>query len=349
MLTQELKTSSRDEVDGAPVKVTLRGPQNDLIVPSYDELPPVEGMPHGCTWGLWDREGQKDELGTLNLLTPATILAARNEIQHGISLAINWSLDNCETPHSGRRKPNHKIMQLPDWVGHDDEIQMNTQSGSQWDGFRHWAHQPSRTYYNGVSHADITSLETPPRNGIDQWSKNGGIVGRGILLDYHSWAQEHNIDYSPIDRYPISEKDLETVAAWQGTEFRQGDILLIRSGFVKWYKEASSEDRRRGTVGGSTWAGIEGTEESVKWLWNRHFAAVGGDANVFEAWPARHERWRLHDNLIALFGMPVGEMFDLDELAEACKKLRKWSFFFTSAPLNFPGGIASPPNAICIL
>lgn len=191
MLTQELKTSSRDEVDGAPVKVTLRGPQNDLIVPSYDELPPVEGMPHGCTWGLWDREGQKDELGTLNLLTPATILAARNEIQHGISLAINWSLDNCETPHSGRRKPNHKIMQLPDWVGHDDEIQMNTQSGSQWDGFReisscgltcgvvkshmlttlyvgHWAHQPSRTYYNGVSHADITSLETPPRNGIDR-------------------------------------------------------------------------------------------------------------------------------------------------------------------------------------
>ncbi len=57
----------------------------------------------------------------------------------------------------------------------------------------------------------------------------------------------------------------------------------------------------------------------------------------------------LHDNLIALFGMPVGEMFDLDELADICQKLRKWSFFFTSAPLNFPGGVASPPNAICVL
>lgn len=125
-----------------------------------------------------------------------------------------------------------------------------------------------------------------------EWSRNGGIVGRGILLDYRSWAKEHHIDYSPIKRHAISEKDLETVAAWQGTEFRQGDVLLIRSGFVKWYKEASSEDRRRGTVDGSTWAGVEGTAESVEWLWNRHFAAVGGDANVFEAWPAKQERWR---------------------------------------------------------
>ena len=57
----------------------------------------------------------------------------------------------------------------------------------------------------------------------------------------------------------------------------------------------------------------------------------------------------LHDNLIAPFGMPVGEMFALEELAEHCRKLEKWSLLFTSTPLNFPGGVASPPNAICIL
>jgi len=57
----------------------------------------------------------------------------------------------------------------------------------------------------------------------------------------------------------------------------------------------------------------------------------------------------LHDNLLALFGMPIGEMFDLEKLAETCKSHNRWSFFFTSAPLNFPGGVASPPNAICVL
>lgn len=108
------------------------------VLPLYADLPPVPNMPHGCTWGLWDKDDHQDELGTLNLLTPSTVLAAKEEIQYGRSIAINWSLNNCETPHSNRRKPHHRIMELPDWTGHDDEIQMNTQSGSQWDGFREY-------------------------------------------------------------------------------------------------------------------------------------------------------------------------------------------------------------------
>ena len=104
-------------------------------LPSYNSLPRIPNMPHGCAWGLWDTPGHRDDLGTLNLLTPDVIRAARDEIQLGISVAINWSLDNCATPHSYRKPPEHRIKPLPDWTGHDDEISMNTQSGSQWDGF----------------------------------------------------------------------------------------------------------------------------------------------------------------------------------------------------------------------
>jgi hypothetical protein len=49
---------------------------------------------------------------------------------------------------------------------------------------RHYAHQPTRTYYNGIKHEDITSGAAGTRNGIDAMSKRGGIVGRGILLDF---------------------------------------------------------------------------------------------------------------------------------------------------------------------
>jgi hypothetical protein len=107
-----------------------------ITIPAYKDLPPVPGMPHGCTWGLWDSNGQRDQLGTLNLLTSEVVLQARKEIQLGISVAVNWSLDKCSTPHSQRKKPEHRILLLPEWVGHDDEININTQSGSQWDGFR---------------------------------------------------------------------------------------------------------------------------------------------------------------------------------------------------------------------
>ncbi|CAE6491549.1 unnamed protein product [Rhizoctonia solani] len=42
-------------------------------------------------------------------------------------------------------------------------------------------------------------------------------------------------------------------------------------------------------------------------------------------------------------------MFDFERLAEECAAAQRWSFFFTSAPLNIPAGAASPPNAIAIL
>lgn len=110
-----------------------------------------------------------------------------------------------------------------------------------------------------------------------EWSRRGGIVGRGVLLDYCAWAHARGIQYSPIERHAISEKDLEAVAMSQRTTFRQGDILLIRCGFVTWYKQASPQQRCAGTVDGLAWAGVEGTKESVEWLWNQHFSAVAGD------------------------------------------------------------------------
>lgn len=57
----------------------------------------------------------------------------------------------------------------------------------------------------------------------------------------------------------------------------------------------------------------------------------------------------IHDFSLALWGTPLGELWDLEELSEVCKKLNKWSFFITSAPLNVAGGVASPPNALAIL
>lgn len=43
--------------------------------------------------------------------------------------------------------------------------------------------------------------------------------------------------------------------------------------------------------------------------------------------------------------MPIGELFDLRELAATCGRLKKWTFLFASTGLNIDGGIASPPNA----
>lgn len=83
---------------------------------------------------------------------------------------------------------------------------------------------------------------------------------------------------------------------------------------------------------------------------------MAGDAWAFEALPpvredgsvATHNDLVLHPWLLAMFGMPIGELWDLQALSAHCKASGRYSFMLTSAPLNIPGLIGSPPNALAI-
>lgn len=46
--------------------------------------------------------------------------------------------------------------------------------------------------------------------------------------------------------------------------------------------------------------------------------------------------------------MTAGEMFNLEELSQECRRRGRYSFFITSMPLNLPGGVGSPSNAVAI-
>lgn len=64
-----------------------------LEVPDFDDLPKVEGMPQGCAWGIFDKDGKKDVLGTLNLLTPEVVQDALKEAREGISISLKYEFD----------------------------------------------------------------------------------------------------------------------------------------------------------------------------------------------------------------------------------------------------------------
>ena len=46
-----------------------------------------------------------------------------------------------------------------------------------------------------------------------------------------------------------------------------------------------SDDQQTEALGNHETCGVEGSEESAKWFWNRHFSAVAGDAIAFETLP----------------------------------------------------------------
>jgi hypothetical protein len=56
----------------------------------------------------------------------------------------------------------------------------------------------------------------------------------------------------------------------------------------------------------------------------------------------------LHTYFLAMFGLHIGELWDLKELSRVCREKNRYSFLLTSVPLNTSSLVASPPNALAI-
>ncbi|KAG4272698.1 hypothetical protein FPRO04_10440 [Fusarium proliferatum] len=332
-------------------------------LPTFDELPLDKDGPPGNAWGLW---GSDDQLGRLNLLTPETVRAAASEIREGIRISLDWPLDKLSHPPFGRQALEHRILNKAPMTMNDDVITLNTQSSTQWDGFRHYGYQRTGQFYMGhkqeefVPGSQYLGIDGKPTN-INQWevlsynlftayANNGGIIGRGVLIDWYSWSQRNNISLSPFQTNAVEMSHIRAIIAEENIEFCQGDILFIRVGFTAHYNALSPEAQENFPYrqpGGLL--GLEATKESLRWLWDSGFSAIASDAAGFERGPAtgayNHPDVSIHQWALAGWGMPIGELFDLEELAEKCRERKRWSFFLTSVPLKVPGGVASPGNA----
>ncbi|CAO2649616.1 Nn.00g070010.m01.CDS01 [Neocucurbitaria sp. VM-36] len=341
-------------------------------IPNFDNLPAVEGMPQGCAWGIFDKDGEKDLRGTLNLLTPEVVAAACKEARDGISISLNWPLNAFKFPMPGRIDPVHKVMKLSEaglssGEGWDDEITFNTQKTSQWDSLVHWQDPKTKLAYNGIQVTrealSISSTQENQMPTLDHWHGAGCLVARGVLIDFKAWYESKTAAEGktgddaicqPFDGHRITVSDIEAIAKHQNVEFQPGDVLIIRTGMTEVLEAPTQADFAK--MAQMQISGVDGTKETAKWLWNQHFAAVAGDSWAFEALPPLNEKREqatleelvLHPWLLSMFGMSIGELWDLKALSAHCKETGRYSFLLTSAPLHIPGLVGSPPNALAI-
>lgn len=313
-------------------------------IPSYDELPVRAGAPEGSAWGVF---GDRDEVGTINLLTPGRVRAAAESIKTGKVFALNLPIDIPNPPLFTRQAHRHTVKQFPapmEFVLDDYLDNFYPQASSQWDALAHVKH-PQHGAYNGIPDSEITG-RGGTRLGIDNLARRG-IAGRGVLADIGRYYAKvgKSLEYDQPESIPL--EDLEATLAAQKSPLRAGDILLIRIGWTAFYLGASvelKEELARETVV----PGIEGSQRVARWLWEHHLAAVASDSPALEALPKSGDQEFLHFHMLAFFGMPIGEMWNLEPLAEDCAADGVYEFFLTSAPLNVPGGVGSPPNALAI-
>ncbi|KAJ6567080.1 putative cyclase-domain-containing protein [Mycena capillaripes] len=329
---------------------------NSATIPTYDELPPFRNFP-GCAWGVW---GVEDQLGTVNLLTDTLVKqSAAEEIRTGKTVSLNWPLNFPDKPMFGRIPPEINLIQKQKEglnYSRDDEIHINTQSGTQWDGLRHFPILEHEMFYNNTPASTLPrGLHPTPdphnidpaqtRIGMQNWADHG-ICGRGVLLDLVNFLSKDGVlAYDPWTTHPITVKELEACAEAQGVKFRRGDILILRVGFIKKYYESTQEARDALRGKPETFAGIEQSEEMKRFLWNNHFAAIASDQPALESWPPSVGTPHMHQTILGLWGMPIGEFFDLEKLSKVCAEYQRHTFFVSSWPLNIIGGAASPPNA----
>jgi Putative cyclase len=319
--------------------------------PNYAELPVRDGAPPGSSWGLW---GEDDVLGTLNLLTPERVMAAVAGVRRGVVFNLNLEMELPDPPLYRRSRTRHEVHGGGNTL--DDTLSgYNTQSSTQWDGFRHVRHLV-HGYYNGLESDE---------HGVHHWARRG-VVGRGVLVDVGRWREAQGRPLRCGEPDAIEPEEIAATLDAQDTAVATGDLLLIRTGWTTWYRRLDQDARNElGTARLAPSCGLRPGEPTAALLWDLHVAAVASDSPAFEILPfgglvdpdearavmgdpLRGPDAFLHFRLLGLLGIPIGEMWDLDSLGDDCARDHRYHCLIVSSPLNLDRGVGSPANAVAI-
>jgi kynurenine formamidase len=222
--------------------------------------------PDGSTWGDW---GDDDELGRINLLTPAKVLQGVREVEAGISFCLSLPLDYPGgTALNERRHPpviaptedldgksatfyNVRQRDIPKWgdprhvdVWADDVVTMSLQYSTQWDSLAHAGAEfdadgdgiEEAVFYNGY------------RAGVDLVGPKPDAAGDGSghLCYAHHLGLEHmaatgvqgrgvlvDLAHHLGDEWRgVGRVALEEVMAADNVVVEPGDMLLLHTGFA---------------------------------------------------------------------------------------------------------------------
>ncbi|MBI3857242.1 MAG: cyclase family protein [Planctomycetes bacterium] len=308
-----------------------------LVVGAACSVAAVGGLPQdlkkwqkGKGWGwVW---GAQDEVGSLNEMTDASRLAALHLARQGKVYDLCALYDRTSYKLPGHSPGEIIAFRTPEGVQRQQDLPgviqdnptrtawhscalfINDNVATQIDGLGHATEGEDDHWYNGFKEKDWGGNWGPRKCDA---STIPPIVARGVLIDV---AGSKGVDALPSNT-AISPADLEAALKKQGTELRPGDVVLIRTGTLRYWGETGAD---HATIGKHDSAGI--TLESAKWLVEQHGAMlIGSDTSGLEYGPveadtkAYREKYKsfmpVHNYLLIEQGVHIGEFHNLEELA----------------------------------
>ena len=283
-------------------------------------------------WGRW---GKDDEMGALNLITPAKRRAAVALVKDGVtvSLASNAATQKeIDVPC-----PAEWMMVTATTGAATDRVAypcIHGAGATHIDSFAHIFF--NGLAWNGYPVSTVVSKEKGAvRNSV--LNMKNGIVTRAVLFDM---PRLKGVPYlEPGTR--IFPDDLEAWEQKAGVKIGAGDALLIRWG--RW--------ARRAKLG--PWAideGAAGFDNSViPWLKQRDISMIAWETPGYVPQPPGDlPRLALHNFALTMLGIMLIDRADLEAASEAAAARNRWEFMLSVAPLPIPYGTGSPVNPLAM-
>jgi kynurenine formamidase len=295
-------------------------------------------------WGRW---GAEDELGTINLITPAKRAAAARLVRDGVAVTgarpivtditpdttfqfMRFMVDSGEgrdTAPPERVRARRGAGEFIGMVFHGYTVtHIDTPAHFFWEG----------KIYNGRSCNVITSREGATVEAVELL--HDGVVSRGVLLDV---ARTRGAPWLGPGEGVMPE-DLEAAERAAGVRVEPGDILVVRTGY---YARRLAE----GPVN-PLQAGSPGPHAALlPWLKERGVAVWGSDTHndvTPTTYPAMGSPF--HIGALVGLGLWLIDNMNLEDIAGACADRGRWEFLLTLAPLRLRNVTGSPLNPIAL-
>jgi kynurenine formamidase len=284
------------------------------------------------TWGRWAPIGQ-DSKGTTNLITPEKIAGAMKLAKEGIVVSLAHAEPQTVAADVAAPGIFHRVTNNISDVGTTDNYQVSYH-GQTVAHIDTWCHFfENGQMYNGVAVKDnLTSEKGCIKGNVMHW--RNGVSTRAVLYDI---PQLKGVDW--LDpTVPVRRTDLEDWEKKSGVKIGPGDIPLLYSG--RW--------KRRAALG--PWTGqVAGYyADTIPWIHERLPAFIGHDFNI--DWNPR-PGWEgmrnpIHVAVLIWMGINIVENLDLEELVATARRLNRYEFPISFAPLPVEGGTGSPVNPL---
>jgi hypothetical protein len=281
-------------------------------------------------WGRW---GKDDEMGTLNLITPAKRKEAAALAREGFTVSLARDANVIKEVDNPCPQEWALTTDLPDTV--TDRIAYPCIHGpgtTHLDSFAHMFFDGKM--WNGLSRNLVTKQGGASRVSI--LTMKNGIVTRGVLYDI---PRLKGVAYlEPGTRiFPV---DLEAWEKKTGVKVTAGDAMILRWG--KWARRA-----KVGPQAGDVAAGFDNSV--IPWLKKRDIGLLVWETPGYLPQPPGDlPRSALHNFVLEILGVHIVDRADLEALSEAAATRNQWEFMLTVAPLPIPNGTGSPVNPIAM-